>query len=92
MKETVVKVDWLLQPEDSLAVEKYLALKPGIESVGVNPVNGVAHISYDENLVEVDDVIRFVLDRGYHCHRLGTHAERGREAHEPTAHGKEAGA
>jgi len=70
MKETIVKVDWLLQPEDAGAVEKYLLSKPGIESVGVNPVNGLANVKYDETLSSVDDIIRLVGECGYHCKRL----------------------
>lgn len=67
MKRAVVKVDWILHPGDTYAVEKHLHMHPGIRRVAVSPVSGVAIVEYDESLITVEGIQHIVAKCGYHC-------------------------
>ena len=67
MKRAVVKVDWVLHPGDTYAVEKHLNMHQGIRRVAVSHVSGVAIVEYDESLITVEGIQHIVTKCGYHC-------------------------
>jgi len=82
MTEIVVDVDWLLFPEDARAVEKRLRAHPAIQWAEVNPVDGLAVVTYDEGRITIAEIKRIVAACGYHCrgvvhprHLVGTDRE-----------------
>lgn len=64
MKKVILKIDGMSCSACSNRVEKYLNKQEGVEA-SVNLVMAQALVNYDEDIVDIDDLARFIKESGY---------------------------
>jgi P-type Cu2+ transporter len=67
MKEATVQIDGMMSIFDGAGVEKQIKRRDGVVKVNANFLSGTATIAYDETLVSLADINRFIAECGYHC-------------------------
>ncbi len=72
LKRTVVEVRGLHWATSKAIVEHVLLQRPGVASVGEDPVAQTATVSFDPSVTSVEQIPGWVRDCGYHCRgRIG---------------------
>lgn len=65
MKKTNLKISGMHCASCSTLIEKWLVIKTGIKNVSVNLASNSANVSYDENLINIDDISKEINDLWY---------------------------
>src|SRR3990172_6621566 len=64
---TTLHVGGVHYASEKAVVERMLGRRPGVLEVEANPVAQTATVEYDPTRTSVEELIRWVEERGYHC-------------------------
>lgn len=77
MKKVSIKIDGMTCAACSSRIDKYLNKQDGINSSNTNLVLGYSDIEYDDNIINLKDIDRFISEAGYKS--LGIYKEQDEE-------------
>lgn len=67
MKTVTIEIKGLLSALSALGIEKQLMRLPGVHTAAVNYVAGSTTVGYDETATDLQTIVAWVDECGYHC-------------------------